>query len=308
MPSDHSSIRPHRPVVVKLTPEVSTLASATTRPAESLLAVWLQVLSDCGYGIWLWLGSAMALSLYSDGRGEALVPLMVGGAFVSLGLLLAGLRLPGAADWHGWRWGQSRRPTGRALMALATYLPMLAVAALARGENNFWATRLACLILALCSLACLTLISYGHPDHARDARQTDAPADAKSALLPLGRVIAAGYSGGLWLWACVMAQAQAVSPAMGWMLGILSLALLLGLLEGIRWQTVARAEQQATRANGLRFIAAALSYALPCVLLLLASFVHDIWWLAMLAGVSAVIGRSLEQWLFGRALARLRID
>jgi hypothetical protein len=95
----------------------------------------LEVLALCGYGLWMLLGLALALGIYSTGRGEALVPLTLGCLFVSAGLLLACLRLPLMPEWHGWPIGHSLRPTREALLALATYLPMLGLAGMVRGSG-----------------------------------------------------------------------------------------------------------------------------------------------------------------------------
>src|SRR6185312_4707737 len=72
-------------------------ATSTARPHRA--AALLQVLATTGYVIPLGLGAVLAGS----------------------GLLLACLRIPGLASWHGWLPRPGHRPTRSALMALATW-------------------------------------------------------------------------------------------------------------------------------------------------------------------------------------------
>ncbi len=301
MQSDDHSVHPLRPRMRGTAPLAAAGERSAGATTTSGLGSVMHALAVCGYGLWMLLGLAMALGIYSDGRGEALVPLTLGAALVSLGLLLAVLRLPGVPDWHGWRFGQMHRPTREALVALAAYLPMLAVAALARGDNVFWATRVASLVLMLCSLSCL--LSGDHHDPAR--RLLDQ--QGKSILLPISRIVAGIYSGGLWLWSCVMAQDPGERPGLPWVLGLLILALLQGLLESVRWQTLpnSRPAAGAQPWSSGRFLAAVLVYAVPCILLLLAHFLRDSLWLAATAALSGLAGLCIEQKLYDRALARL---
>src|SRR6185312_1094558 len=136
-------------------------------------AALLQVLATTGYGIWLWLGLSLLLGLSPPGRSGTLIPLGLGAVLAGSGLLLACLRIPGLASWHGWLRRPGHRPTRSALMALATWLPVLAVAGLAHGDNGFWVTRLAGTALMLCSLVSLLLATHddraaaGLPHHHR---------------------------------------------------------------------------------------------------------------------------------------------
>ncbi|BDU19267.1 hypothetical protein DYGSA30_07240 [Dyella sp. GSA-30] len=267
----------------------------------------LEVLAFTGYGMWMLLGLALALGIYSSGRGESLVPLSLGAGFVTLGLLVACLRLPAVPDWHGWRMGRGSRPTREAMVALLAYLPMLAVAALARGDNDFWATRLAGAALTLASLAALIYTAHGF-----GVRRAPELTQATSHL-PISRVVSACYAGGLWLWVCLAAQDDQITmgSTLYWVLSLLVLALLLGGVEGMRWRALQgqglESNAKSRRIQPLtpaRFLAAALVYALPCVALLATGFECAPLWLAVMAAVACGLGKTLEQRLYELALAR----
>ena len=264
----------------------------------------LQVAAFNGLGLWMLLGLALAVGVYPSGRGDALVPLTLGALLVVIGLVAACARAPWMPTWHGWRIGRDSRPTRAALITLATFLPMLAVAGLARGDNTFWATRLAGAALTLCSLISLTVTGYG------DVKRRMPGLDIRLlSQLPLSRVVSAAYGGGLWLWLCAAGQdGSAATDPRPWIVGLLLLALLRGLVEGMRWQAVlqrlpaprARLEQQPRR-----YIAASLIYALPCVALIVASFDDGRLFMAALATISCMIGMGIELSLYDGALAAL---
>jgi len=261
------------------------------RPPAGWTVTVLRVLAVCGLGMWMLLGLGLALGVYSNGRGESLVPLLMGAVFASLGPLLASLRVPWLHGWRGWRLDSGLRPSREALLAMVTYLPMLGVAALARGDNEFWATRLASAVLAACSLACLVYASPG-------LHERRLPGLAGQ--LPVDRVITACYGGGLWLLLCVVSQNPAVRTGTTrmWIIGLLLLALLLGLAEGMRWQSVAGSLRGVRRRWQHRFVAAALTYAVPCLGLLLTHYCRDERWLVLLAALCCVAGRSIELRLY----------
>lgn len=268
-------------------------------------AALLRMLALSGYGLWMLLGLALALGIYRGGRSEALVPLALGAVFVSAGLLVACLHLPGLSDWHGWLPARRSRPTREALLALAAYLPMLAVGGLVRGDNAFWATRLAGAALALCSAASLVYTVHSYRRRLSDGVLR------RSAQLPVSRVVAAWYAGGLWLWLCLAAQDGAVHPAgtRPWIMVLLILALLLGLIEGLRWQALnppqARASLQRMRGRTARFVAALFTYAVPSLALLVVDLSDAGLPLVALAAVSCLLGRTIEQRAYEAALARL---
>ncbi|MCX7513310.1 hypothetical protein [Frateuria sp. STR12] len=268
-------------------------------------AALLRMLALSGYGLWMLLGLALALGIYRGGRSEALLPLALGAVFVSIGLAVACLRLPGLSEWHGWFPARRSRPTREALLALAAYLPMLAVAGLVRGDNAFWATRLAGAALALCSLASLAYTVH------RYRRRLSEGVLRCSAQLPVSRVVAAWYAGGLWLWLCLAAQDGAVHPAgtRPWIMVLLVLALLLGLIEGLRWQALSQPEGRSamprTRGRTARFVAALLTYAVPSLALLVVDLSDAGMPLVALAAISCLLGRTIEQRAYEAALAQL---
>jgi len=276
-------------------------------PPVGLAPMLLEVLALCGYGLWMLLGLALALGLYSPGRGDALVPLALGCAFVSAGLLSVCLRPRTLSEWHGWRIGRGQRPTREAMLALATYLPMLGLAGLVRGSEEFWATRMISLVLALCSLVCLITSAYGY----RTRRLADQAGVA--AQLPISRLLSACYGGGLWLWVCLIFQADLPitrDEPVPWAIGLLLLAMLLGLVDGVAWHSLRGSrlgEQQLPPPHHLqarRFLAAALICAIPCLSLLLVPVVPAGRWLAPVAAAAYIVGKSLELWLYDFALTR----
>lgn len=278
---------------------------ASRRPAPNYAVVALQVLATSGYGIWMLLGMALALGIYRNGRSEGLLPLALGAIFVSLGLLVACLRLRWVSEWHGWRPAQSNWPTREALLALSTYLPMLAVAGLVRGDNDFWATRLAGATLMLCSLGTLTYTAR------RFCNRLASGAQQHARQLSTSRVVTAWYAGGLWLWLCLITQEDDMHPAgtRPWIMTLLLLlALLLGLLEGMRWQAFQApvASPAAGRIRSYRparFIAALLVYGVPSTALLLIDMLDASRWLVGVAAVACLAGKTIEQHAYEVALA-----
>jgi hypothetical protein len=285
--------------------------------AQSLFNVPLVVLqtaSSTGYGLWMVLGVSLALGLYPDGRGEVLVPLSIGLVLVSLGLVATCLRLPFAPEWHGWNPVKRMMPTMEGLVAMANFLPMLAVAGLARGGNDFWATRLSGAALMLCSLATLV-----HTARSMSRRLPAAVASVANAR-PVGRTVSALFAGGLWFWVCVALQNEtAIDPLNPWRIGLLAVALAVGIVEGSRWRSLRQlADEQgapdrftagraAVTMLAWRVGVAVLSVGLPCVLLVSHPAGPLLPAAAGLAALSCVIGQCLEQRLFGRAYAQLAV-
>lgn len=281
-------------------PVRDTVNSAVCRPGYA--EILLRVLAVSGYGLWIWLGMALALGLHRIGHCDARMPLMLGAVLVSAGLLLVCLRLPATSNWYGWQPGRDRRPTRAALMALATFVPVVVLIGLDdRGDS--WLMRLAGVALMLCSLASLVYTAY------RYRSQLPPGLQRVSSSLPVSRLVTAWYGGGLWLWLCAMAQGGLDPPhrVYPWILLLLVLALLLGLLEGMRWQSLggSHASGRGMDAHGMppgRFVAAILIYVLPCAALLLTERFGGGLLAAALAVPSCLLGKMLELHLYETAL------
>jgi hypothetical protein len=241
-----------------------------------------------------------------------LAPLSIGLILVGSGLVATCLRLPFAPDWHGWNPVKRMMPTPAGMIAMVNFLPMLALAGLARGGNDFWATRLAGAALMLCSLATLVYTARGA------SRDLSGPLASVANALPLGRTISALFAGGLWFWLCIALQAETPpDPLSPWRLALLAVALALGVVEGMRWRALRRLAADCGKAESLtrgraavsllgwRFTVAVLSIGLPCLLLIghPGGSLHAV--AAGLAALSCVIGQCLEQRFYGRAYARL---
>jgi hypothetical protein len=265
--------------------------------------ILLRVLAVSGHGLWIWLGVALALGLDRVGRCDTLMPLMLGAVLVSAGLLLVCLRLPSVPDWHGWQPARGHRPTRAAQMVMATFLPVLLLIVLRGGVGHAWAIRLAGVVMMLGSLSSLVYIAYD------DRRRLPPGLQRVSSSLPVSRVVTAGYSGGLWLWLCAMAQGGLEQPsnAYPWILLLLTLALLLGLLECLRWQSLdarmaPHRSLDAHEVSPLRFVAAIFVYVLPCTALLLTQRFGGGLLVAAVSVPSCLLGKMLEQRVYEAAL------
>lgn len=310
--SDASMIRPSRTKDTKLMKQrraISQHAVFDSREGSPLVrprrlgSTLLVVCGHDGFGLWMLVGLALAVGVFPDGRGDALVALGLGGLLAAASLVAACMRSPWMPSWHGWTISRGTWPTSDALIALATLLPVLGVAGLVRGDNAFWATRLAGVALALCSLSSIIITARG--DARRQAPGID---DRLAKQLPLSRAVSATYGGGLWLWSCVAGQEGANRHPVAWIIGLLLLALLRGLIENLRWQAVVpRMPGPRTRfeLQPRRYIAALLAYAVPCLALVLASFGRGLMPITLVAAVSCVVGMAIELSLYDGALAAL---
>jgi hypothetical protein len=275
-----------------------------------MTGIVLLVLATTGYGLWMVMGASLALGLYADGRGEVLAPLLAGLIMVSAGLIASCVRVPSAHEWHGWQPLRGVLPTREGLIAMVTYLPMLAVAGLARGDNDFWATRLAGAALMFFSLA--TLIYT-----ARNACRRAGVVRSMSAVIPVGQVVAALLAGGLCFWLCLVLQdvgdhgpLALATPR----LCLLGAALMLGVTDGLRWRALPLAVPGQHRLDAStadprismqRLLAAVLAVGLPCLLLVTTGVGRYSAAFAALAALSCIIGQCLEQRLYCATYAQI---
>lgn len=177
----------------------------------------LSALPVPGYGLWMLLGAGLAANVRLDGRGEVLAPLSLGLLFVAAGLLLARLGRDATGRWQALLPPRDALPATTSMLAMGTFLPLLAVAGLVRGDNDFWATRLAGALLAVGSAATLAAACRSASLSAWAWRDT----------------LAALFAGGLWLWCFLAAQqtGQAgVDHSRPWLLALLAAGVLTALL------------------------------------------------------------------------------
>jgi DMSO reductase anchor subunit len=275
-----------------------------------MTGIVLEVLATAGYGLWMVMGGALALGLYTDGRGEVLAPLLAGLILVSVGLIASMLRVPGARQWHGWQPMGGGLPTREGLIAMATYLPMLGVAGLARGNNDFWATRVAGAALLILSLASLFYTS-------RNACRRAGMLAPMATVVPAGRVVAALLAGGLCFWVSCLLQlpdthdGSAVATTRLFLMGA---ALTLGVVDGLRWRALPSSHAGDHRLDAStaepsaavqRLLGAVLAVGLPCLLLVTVDVGRYSAALATLAALSSVIGQCLEQRLYCATYAQI---
>ena len=273
-------------------------------PRPGYIEILLRVLAISGYGLWIWLGMGLALGMNQIGNGAMQMPLLLGTALVCAGLALGGLGLSATAEWYGGPPAVRRWPTRAAWMALACFGPVLLLLVLGDGHGHVLAMRLAGAVLLLCSL--VSLMSSAR----RYRSQLSADQQRLSSSLPVSRLVTAWYGGGLWLWLCVTLQ-SGPEPEHGvypWILLLLALALLLGLLEGLRWQSLGPSggmdhDMQLHQVSPLRMLAALFIYVLPCAALLLTERYGGGLLAAALAVPSCLLGKMLEQRVYETALA-----
>lgn len=268
------------------------------------VAILLRVLAISGYGLWIWLGMGLALGMNQIGEGAMMMPLLLGAALVCAGLALGLLPLSNTTEWYGLAPTQRRWSARAAWMALACFAPVLLLIALGDGHGHALAMRAAGAVLLLCSLVSLVQSAC------RFRNQLSPDLQRMSSSLPVSRLVTAWYGGGLWLWLCLMVQGgpepqHSVYP---WVLLLLALALLLGLLEGMRWQSLGPSHgidyfRHAHYVSPRRILAALCVYVLPCAALLLTERYGGGLLAAALAVPSCLLGKMLEQHVYEAALA-----
>ncbi|WEN15468.1 hypothetical protein PY254_01970 [Rhodanobacter sp. AS-Z3] len=265
--------------------------------------ILLRVLAISGYGLWVWLGMGVALGMNQIGDGPMQMPLMLGTALVGAGLGSRGQRVAGGSDGYGTSPSGRRWPTRAGWMALTCLGPVLLLILLGDGHGHALVMRLAGALLMLCSLVSLVQSAC------RFRNQLSPDLQRLSSSLPVSRLVTAWYGGGLWLWLCFMLQSgpEPEHGAYPWVLLLLALALLLGLLEGMRWQSLEPAhagdhDSILHPVSPLRMFAALLVYVLPCAALLLTERFGGGLLAAAVAVPSCLLGKMVEQHVYQTAL------
>lgn len=295
------------------------------KPALSV--IFFTVLAGAGFGLWCLLGGALAIGVYPPGRGNVLGPLAIGFVFASAGLLSSTLHLGRPARaWRAFSQWDSSWLSREGLASVATYLPMFALAGLARGDNHYLPTRVAGGVLCVCAWVTLWCTARIYTSLKPIAAWRD------PRVLPLYLLFGL-FSGGLWLWAYL-----AFNPGiLAWpfALALLALAVIAAGVKLAYWKavdsarantaghaiglerdrTVRAVEGPTTEGNYLtremafvlarrharvlRRYALVLLALLPVVaivLILIWPFTHI--WAAPLAAVSCLLGLFVERWLF----------
>lgn len=225
------------------------------------------VMPGLGYALWALIGIGLASGYELSGRGEVLVQLALGLTLTCIGVLAGSGR---RRHWRALTQAAHAPPSRERLVALASLLPMLGVAGLVRGSNEFWATRLLAAAMAAGCLLTLLLAAERHARHARDG--------GGAGLVLLGWL----FGGGLWFRVCLATQVDTHVSRIG--TPLLLLLMVLGL-------TAALAGPRPSRR---RLLASLLGFVVPCVLLALASTRHLTLAATAAAAVCATIGLCLE--------------
>ena len=295
------------------------------KPALSV--IFFTVLAGAGYGLWCLLGGALAIGIYPPGRGNVLGPLAIGFVFVSVGLLSSTLHLGRPARaWRAFSQWDSSWLSREGLASVATYLPMLAVAGLARGDHEFIPTRIAAAALCVCALVTLWCTARIYTSLKPIAAWRD------PRVLPLYLMFGL-FSGGLWLWAYLAFNPGTLAGPFA--LSLLALAVIVTGVKLAYWRAVdALPGNTAGHATGLEHLGTVRAFEGPTTegnyltremafvlarkharslrryaLILLAAVpiaaiaLILIWppahiWLAPLAAVACVFGLFVERWLF----------
>lgn len=213
------------------------------------------VLAGAGYGLWCWLGAALAAGIYPLAGAGVLVPLAFGFVLVTAGLLASTAHLgrPERA-WRALTQWRSSWLSREGVVSLLTYLPMLVLAALAWTDRSGAGIRIAGGLLALGALATLlcTANIYRSLKTIRAWRLRQ--------VLPLYYLFA-WLSGGLWLWTWLAAW-HAVGVAFP--LALLVLAAIAAVIKTRYWQRLdGLPPNTAGHATGLEMLGQVRAFAGP---------------------------------------------
>ncbi len=252
------------------------------RSSGAFCVAALELFHSIGYGIWAVIGAALAFNLDLDGRGGVLVPLLLGLVFIAVGQAGTVLADLGPRRWRAAARSLSGpRPRPESLLALFTFVVMLALAGLVRGDNTFWATRA---LGALLPVSCVVTLLV--------ARRQRHEAPAPLRLRP-GGLLAIVFCGGLWLWLIMTLQNPPPSPQS-------VCPLLLGLLmAGMgAWLSTQMPPTRSVSDEKLNHrLVIVLAFTAPCLLLVAASMWHGYSVMAAIAALSCQVGLSINELL-----------
>ncbi len=294
------------------------------KPALSV--IFFTVLSGCGYGVWCLLGAALAAGIHPLATIDLLVPLAFGFVLVTIGLPASTLH-PGRPEraWRALTQWRSSWLSREGIAALATYLPMLAIAWYAHSGSDGLPIRIAGAVLALCALATVwcTANIYRSLKTIRAWRTPQ--------VLPLYFMFAL-LSGGLWLWSW-LALATSPGPGPGFPLALFALAVIAVIIKTDYWKRIdALPINTAGHATGLEFLgqvrafegpvtedsyltremafvlarkhrmrlrrSAAVLFAFMPMLAIVLALVSHVAWFSLIAALAAIVGLFVERWLF----------
>lgn len=225
------------------------------KPALSV--IFFTVLSGAGYGVWCLLGAALAAGVYPLAGMDVMVPLAFGFVLVTAGLLASTAHLgrPERA-WRALSQWRSSWLSREGIAALATYLPMLALAGLIFTGHSGVGIRIAGALLSLGALVTLLCTANIYR-----SLKTIAAWRTRQ-VVPLFFVFAL-LSGGLWLWSWLAVVAgSAIGTAFP--LALLALAVVAAVVKTDYWRGIDRLPTlSAGHATGLETLGAVRAFEGP---------------------------------------------
>jgi DMSO reductase anchor subunit len=202
------------------------------KPALSV--IFFTVLSGAGYGLWCLLGVALAAGVYPFAGIGVLVPLAFGFVLVTAGLLASTSHL--GRPERAWRalsqWSRSRL-SREGVASLMSYLPMLAVAWLAYSGHTGWPVKIAGALLALGAIVTIVCTANIYRS-LKTVRAWGAPQ-----VLPLYLAFAL-LSGGLWLWAWLLAFTSGHTIGLAFPLALFALGVIAAVIKTDYWRGIDR--------------------------------------------------------------------
>ena len=205
----------------------------------ALSVIFFTVISGCGFGALFLLGVLLAIDPQLPGRSEALIALSLGGVFAAAGLASSLLHLgqPQRA-WRALSQWRSSWLSREGVAALATFLPVLALAWLLWRGDAGTVVRIASGVLACCASLTVWCTARIY------SSLKTIPAWRNALVLP-GYLLFALLGGGVWLWLCdaAIADGRMRAPLP---VAVAFLAALCALLKRDYWILVDRGDSAST--------------------------------------------------------------